>query len=108
MQSLRPIKQPLDGMSTESYNSHIKKIKFDTFNDVDRIAADLQDSENLRGHFGGHIQKAHIENLNRSWSSFVEANVIHEFLDAGSIRAGDVAFASDSIGTSVQLGGGIS
>ena len=84
-----------------------QKIKFDTFTDVDQIAVDLKDGESLRGRFGGRIQQIFDKNTDRAWSPFIEANLIHEFLGDGSINASGVEFLSDSIGTSLQLGGGI-
>jgi outer membrane autotransporter protein len=84
-----------------------QKIKFDRFTDVDNISVDLRDGESLRGRFGGRIQKIFGANTTRAWLPYVEANLLHEFLGDGSIRASDVAFASDSLGTSLQLGGGI-
>jgi fibronectin-binding autotransporter adhesin len=84
-----------------------QKIKFNTFTDVDQIAVDLKDGESLRGRFGGRIQQIFDKNTDRSWLPFIEANLIHEFLSDGSINASGVEFASDSIGTSLQLGGGI-
>ena len=82
-------------------------IKFDRFNDADNISVDLRDGESLRGRFGGRLQKTFDANTTRAWSPYVEANLLHEFLGGGSIRAGNVSFATDSLGTSVQLGGGI-
>lgn len=84
-----------------------QKVKFDRFTDVDNIHVDLRDGESLRGRIGSRIQKTFNANTVRSWSPFLEANLLHEFLAAGSIRASDVDFASDSLGTSLQLGGGI-
>jgi outer membrane autotransporter protein len=84
-----------------------QKIKFDRFTDVDNIAVDLRDGESLRGRFGGRIQKTFDANTTRAWAPYMEANVLHEFLADGSIRASDVSFASDSLGTSLQLGAGI-
>ena len=84
-----------------------QKIRFDGFKDVDGISVDLRDGESLRGRFGGRIQKTFSVNTTGAWSPYVEANLLHEFLGAGSIRASDVTFASDSLGTSLQLGAGL-
>lgn len=84
-----------------------QKINFDRFRDVDGIAVDLRDGESLRGRFGGRLQKTFDANTTRAWSPYIEANLLHEFLDGGSIHAGNVSFATDSLGTSVQLGGGV-
>jgi outer membrane autotransporter protein len=84
-----------------------QKIKFDRFTDVDGISVDLRDGESLRGRFGSRIQKTFDANTTRAWSPYVEANLLHEFLGDRSILASDVTFASDSLGTSLQLGGGI-
>lgn len=84
-----------------------QKIKFDRFTDADDISVDLRDGESLRGRFGGRLQKTFDANTKHAWSPFVEANLLHEFLGDGSIRAGNISFATDSLGTSVQLGGGV-
>ncbi|MNJ98658.1 putative autotransporter precursor [compost metagenome] len=84
-----------------------QKIKFDTFLDTDRISVDLQDGKSLRGRLGGRMLKTYDINTNRKWSPFVEANLLHEFLRNGNIRAGGVQFGSDSLGTSAQIGGGV-
>ena len=84
-----------------------QRIKFDRFTDVDNISVDLRDGESLRGRFGARIQQNLNVGTTRAWSPYVEANLLHEFLGDGSIRAAGVSFATDSLGTSLQLGGGI-
>lgn len=84
-----------------------QEIKFGLFTDADQIAVDLKDGESLRGRFGGRIQQIFDKNTDRAWSPFVEANLSHEFLDDASINASGVEFLADSVGTSLQFGGGI-
>jgi outer membrane autotransporter protein len=84
-----------------------QKIKFDSFVDVDRITVDLQDGESLRGRAGGRIKKTFNPNTNSQWTLYAEGNLVHEFLKDRGITAGGISFASDSLGTSAQLGGGI-
>jgi len=84
-----------------------QKIKFDSFVDVDRVTVDLQDGESLRGRVGGRIKKTFNANTARQWALYAEGNLVHEFLKDRGITAGGVSFASDSLGTSAQLGGGI-
>jgi fibronectin-binding autotransporter adhesin len=84
-----------------------QKIKFDGFVDVDRITVDLQDGESLRGRVGGRIKKTFNPNTARQWTLYAEGNLVHEFLKDPGITAGGVSFASDSLGTSAQLGAGI-
>lgn len=84
-----------------------QKIKFDTFVDVDRITVDLQDGESLQGRVGARIKKAFNPNTSRQWTLYAEGNLVHEFLKDRGITASGVSFASDSLGTSMQLGGGI-
>lgn len=84
-----------------------QKIKFDRFVDVDGIAVDLQGGESLRGRVGGRIKKAFNTNTTRQWTLYAEGNLVHEFLKDRGIRTSGVTFASDSLGTSAQVGGGI-
>lgn len=84
-----------------------QKIKFDGFVDVDRITVDLQDGESLQGRVGGRIKKVFDANTARQWTLYAEGNLVHEFLKDRGITAGGISFASDSLGTSAQLGGGI-
>ncbi len=84
-----------------------QKIKFDGFVDVDRITVDLQDGESLRGRVGGRIKKVFDANTARQWTLYAEGNLVHEFLKDRGITAGGISFASDSLGTSAQFGGGI-
>jgi outer membrane autotransporter protein len=84
-----------------------QKIKFDTFVDADRITVDLQDGESLLGRVGGRIKKTFNPNTARQWTLYAEGNLVHEFLKDRSITAGGISFASDSLGTSAQVGGGI-
>ena len=84
-----------------------QKVKFDTFVDVDRITVDLQDGESLQGRVGARIKKAFNPNTSRQWTLYAEGNLVHEFLKDRGISASGVSFASDSLGTSAQLGGGI-
>lgn len=83
-----------------------QKIKFDTFVDVDRITVDLQDGESLQGRVGARIKKAFNPNTSRQWTLYAEGNLVHEFLKDRGITASGVSFASDSLGTSAQLGAG--
>jgi outer membrane autotransporter protein len=84
-----------------------QRIKFDSFVDVDRITVDLQDGESLRGRAGGRIKKTFNPNMGSQWTLYAEGNLVHEFLKDRGITAGGISFASDSLGTSAQLGGGI-
>lgn len=84
-----------------------QKVKFDTFVDVDRITVDLQDGESLQGRVGARIKKAFNPNTSRQWTLYAEGNLVHEFLKDRGITASGISFASDSLGTSAQLGGGI-
>jgi fibronectin-binding autotransporter adhesin len=84
-----------------------QKNKFDGFVDVDRITVDLQDGESLRGRVGARIKKAFNANTTRQWTLYAEGNLVHEFLKDRGITAGGFSFASDSLGTSAQLGGGV-
>jgi fibronectin-binding autotransporter adhesin len=83
-----------------------QKIKFDSFVDVDRITVDLQDGESLRGRVGARIKKAFNPNTSRQWTLYAEGNLVHEFLKDRGITASGISFASDSLGTSAQLGAG--
>lgn len=84
-----------------------QKIKFDRFVDVDGIAVDLKGGESLRGRVGGRIKKAFNANTSRQWTLYAEGNLVHEFLKDSGVQTSGVTFASDSLGTSAQLGGGI-
>jgi outer membrane autotransporter protein len=84
-----------------------QKIRFDSFVDADRITVDLQDGESLRGRVGGRIKQAFNPNTAHQWTLYAEGNLVHEFLKDRGITAGGISFASDSLGTSAQLGGGI-
>ncbi len=84
-----------------------QKIKFDTFVDVDSVTVDLQDGESLRGRVGARLKKTFNASTPRQWTLYAEGNLLHEFLKDRNITAGGVSFASDSLGTSAQLGGGI-
>jgi outer membrane autotransporter protein len=83
-----------------------QKIKFDPFIDVDRITVDMQGGESLRGRVGARLKKTFNPNTARQWTLYGEGNLVHEFLKDRNITAGGVSFASDTLGTSVQLGGG--
>jgi outer membrane autotransporter protein len=84
-----------------------QKIKFDNFVDVDRVTVELQGGESLRGRVGGRLKKTFNPNTPRQWTLYGEGNLVHEFLKDRGITAGGVSFASDSLGTSAQLEGGI-
>lgn len=84
-----------------------QRIRFDKFTDVDRIDVDLNGGESLRGRFGGRMLKTITTNIDRQWTPYIEANLLHEFLSDGSITASNVRFDSESMGTSLQLGGGL-
>ncbi|CAN7485748.1 autotransporter outer membrane beta-barrel domain-containing protein [Polaromonas sp. LjRoot131] len=83
-----------------------QKIKFDTFVDADRVTVDLQDGESLQGRVGARIKKAFNPNTSRQWTLYAEGNLVHEFLKDRGITASGISFASDSLGTSAQLGAG--
>jgi outer membrane autotransporter protein len=84
-----------------------QRIRFDRFTDVDRIDVDLNSGESLRGRFGGRVLKTLTTNTDRQWTPYIEANLLHEFLSDGSVTASNVRFDSESMGTSLQLGGGL-
>jgi len=83
-----------------------QKIKFDKFVDADRVTVDLQGGDSLRGRVGGRLKKTLNPNTSRQWTLYGEGHLVHEFLKDRDITAGGVSFASDSLGTSVQLEGG--
>jgi outer membrane autotransporter protein len=74
---------------------------------VDRITVDMQGGESLRGRVGARLKKTFNPNTARQWTLYGEGNLVHEFLKDRNITAGGVSFASDTLGTSVQLGGGL-
>ncbi|WP_052185270.1 autotransporter outer membrane beta-barrel domain-containing protein [Methylotenera versatilis] len=84
-----------------------QRIRFDKFTDIDSIDVDLNGGESLRGRFGGRVLKTITTNIDRQWTPYVEANLLHEFLSDGSITASNVRFDSESMGTSLQFGGGL-
>lgn len=84
-----------------------QRILFNKFTDVDRIDVDLNGGESLRGRFGGRMLKTITTNIDRQWTPYLEANLLHEFLSDGSVLASNVRFDSESMGTSLQLGGGL-
>ncbi len=84
-----------------------QKVKFDTFVDVDRITVDLQGGESLRGRAGARIKKDFNPNTTRQWTLYAEGHLFHEFLKDRGVTASGISFASDTLGTSAQLGGGI-
>lgn len=84
-----------------------QRIHFDKFTDVDSIDVDLNGGESLRGRFGGRVLKTITTDIDRQWTPYIEANLLHEFLSDGSITASNVRFDSESMGTGLQLGGGL-
>lgn len=85
-----------------------QRVNFDDFTDSDGVSVSRDKGQSLEGRLGVIVEAAMRPGRGTWFSTYVEGNIVHEFLDATRVEAAGTSLGYDMKGTAAEIGIGAS